>query len=114
MDLTEKLVRTRVVYQGKYIRAEEQTVLLPNGNEAMREIVSPPNAVGILPIDASGKVYLVRQYRPAIGRVTLEIPAGIFPGHATTPPDRPSAEWSLQVQIQRRNQQRALPRIANA
>ena len=78
MDLTEKLVRTRVVYQGKYIRAEEQTVLLPNGNEAMREIVSPPDAVGILPIDSDGRVYLVRQYRPAIGRVTLEIPAGIL------------------------------------
>lgn len=78
MDLTEKLVRTKVVYQGKYIRAEEQTVLLPNGNEAQREIISPPDAVGILPIDSAGRIYLVRQYRPAIGQVTLEIPAGIL------------------------------------
>jgi ADP-ribose pyrophosphatase len=78
VDLEEKLIRKKVVYQGKYIRAEEQIVLLPNGAEAMREIISPPNAVGILPIDADGKVYLVRQYRPAIGKVTLEIPAGIL------------------------------------
>ena len=78
MDLEEKLVRTKVVYQGKYIRAEERIVRLPNGEEAQREIITPPDAVGILPIDADGKVYLVRQYRPAIGRVTLEIPAGIL------------------------------------
>ena len=78
LDLEEKLIRKKVVYQGKYIRAEEQIVLLPNGAEAMREIITPPNAVGILPIDADGRVYLVRQYRPAIGKVTLEIPAGIL------------------------------------
>lgn len=78
MDLEEKLVRTKVVYQGKYIRAEERVVRLPNGQEAQREIITPPDAVGILPIDADGKVYLVRQYRPAIGQVTLEIPAGIL------------------------------------
>jgi ADP-ribose pyrophosphatase len=78
LDLTEKLIRKKVVYQGKYIRAEEQVVLLPNGAEAIREIISPPNAVGILPMDADGRVYLVRQYRPAIGQITLEIPAGIL------------------------------------
>lgn len=78
MDLEEKLVRKKVVYQGKYIRTEEQTVRLPDGTEAIREIVSPPDAVGILPIDSEGRIYLVRQYRPAIGQVTLEIPAGIL------------------------------------
>lgn len=78
MDLEEKLVRSKVVYQGKYIRAEERVVRLPNGKEAQREIITPPDAVGILPIDADGRVYLVRQYRPAIGQVTLEIPAGIL------------------------------------
>jgi ADP-ribose pyrophosphatase len=71
------------VYQGQYLRAEEQTVLLPDGKEARREIVIPPDAVGILALDQSGKVYLVRQYRSAIQRVTLEIPAGILePGES--------------------------------
>lgn len=78
MDLEERLIRKKVVYQGKYIRAEEQTVRLPDGTEATREIISPPDAVGILPIDEAGRVYLVRQYRPAICRTTLEIPAGIL------------------------------------
>ncbi len=76
--LAEELIRRKTVYQGKYIQTEEQTVRLPNGREAIREIVSPPDAVGILPVDREGRVYLVRQYRAAIRQVTLEIPAGIL------------------------------------
>ncbi|MBI3803723.1 MAG: NUDIX hydrolase [Nitrospirae bacterium] len=85
MDLEERLIRRKVVYQGKYIRAEEQVVRLPDGTEATREIIAPPDAVGVLPIDQTGRVYLVRQYRPAICRVTLEIPAGILePGETSS------------------------------
>ncbi|MFQ5588502.1 MAG: NUDIX domain-containing protein [Nitrospiria bacterium] len=78
MDLTETLLRKKTVYQGRYLRAEEQTVCLPNGKEATREVIRPPDAVGVLPIDEQGRVHLVRQYRPAIQKVTLEIPAGVI------------------------------------
>jgi ADP-ribose pyrophosphatase len=74
----EPLLRKKVVYQGRYVRTEEQTVRLPDGTEAVREIVCPPDAVGILAIDKNETVYLVRQYRPAIRQITLEIPAGII------------------------------------
>ena len=80
MNLEQKVVKTEVVFQGRYVKTEVQTVLLPDGRQATREIVSPPDAVGILAIDQSSKVYLVRQYRPAIQRVTIEIPAGIIDG----------------------------------
>ncbi|MEK7286768.1 MAG: NUDIX hydrolase [Nitrospirota bacterium] len=60
------------------MQTEEQIVLQPDGKEAVREIVTPPNAVGIFPIDKTETVYLVRQYRPAVRQVTLEIPAGIL------------------------------------
>ncbi len=76
--MIEHLIRKKIVYQGKYVRTEEQTLRLPDGTEAIREIVSPPDAVGILPIDKNETVYLVRQYRPAIEQITLEIPAGIL------------------------------------
>ncbi|MFQ5579661.1 MAG: NUDIX hydrolase [Nitrospiria bacterium] len=78
MDLEEKLVRKKTVYQGRYLHTEEHTVRLPDGKEALREIVSPPDAVGVLPIDQEERVSLVRQYRPAISQVTLEIPAGLL------------------------------------
>ncbi|MBI3810722.1 MAG: NUDIX hydrolase [Nitrospirae bacterium] len=83
MSLEEKLIRTKTVYNGKYVQAEERIVRLPDGREAVREIVRPPDAVGVLPIEADGTIHLVRQYRQAIGRVILEIPAGIInPGES--------------------------------
>lgn len=80
MDFEQKVVKTEVVFKGRYVQTEVQTVLLPDGRQATREIVSPPDAVGILAIDEFSKVYLVRQYRPAIKKVTIEIPAGIIDG----------------------------------
>ncbi len=77
-SLIENLVSKKIVYQGKYIRTEVQTVRLPDGKEAVREIVAPPDAVGIFAIDRDETVYMVLQYRPAISHVTLEIPAGIL------------------------------------
>lgn len=87
MNLQETAIATRVVYQGRYLRTEEHTVRLPDGREGRREIVVPPNAVGVLPVTDDGTVYLVRQFRTALGRAILEIPAGILePGedHAQT------------------------------
>lgn len=82
MELEEKVTATDVVFQGKYLRTEVQTVLLPDGQQATREIVSPPDAVAVLAVekDTAGnrKVHLVRQYRTAIRKTTLEIPAGII------------------------------------
>ncbi len=76
--LDEQLLKREVVFQGRYVTTEVRTVRLPDGQEATREIVSPPDAVGILPIDGAGTVHLVRQYRSALGRAILEIPAGII------------------------------------
>lgn len=78
MNLKEEVIGRNIVYQGRYLQTEEQTVRLPDQREAKREIIIPPDAVGVLPIDQNGLVHLVRQYRPAIERITLEIPAGII------------------------------------
>jgi ADP-ribose pyrophosphatase len=76
--LEERLLDRKVVFQGRYVRTEVRTVRLPDGRESTREIVSPPDAVGILALDDAGNVHLVRQYRTALERVILEIPAGIL------------------------------------
>ncbi len=76
--LEEELLHRKVVFKGRYLSTEVRTVRLGDGREATREVVVPPNAVGILPVDASGNVYLVRQYRAPLETVTLEIPAGIL------------------------------------
>ncbi|MBI3622009.1 MAG: NUDIX hydrolase [Nitrospirae bacterium] len=81
--LNEELLRTDTVFAGRYVTVEVRTVRLPDGHQATREVVSPPNAVGVLAIDRDGNVHLVRQYRTALGRAILEIPAGIIdPGES--------------------------------
>lgn len=82
--LDEEIIRREVVFKGRYITTEVRTVRLPDGQEATREIVSPPDAVGVLPIDEMGTVHLVRQHRTALGRAIIEIPAGII-GPGETP-----------------------------
>ena len=75
MDMTEKTLASREVYRGRIIRVREDTVLLPNGKEGRREVVEHPGGVGILALDGDD-VLLVRQYRYALDRELIEIPAG--------------------------------------
>ena len=75
MELTEKTLTSREVYRGRILRVREDTVRLPNGKTAEREVAEHPGGVGILALDGSD-VLLVRQYRYAFSRVLTEIPAG--------------------------------------
>lgn len=76
MNLQEKTIGSEEIFEGKVIRVKRDTVELPDGNKATREVVEHPGGVGIVPIDAEGNVYMVRQYRYPLGRLSLEIPAG--------------------------------------
>ncbi len=78
MRLHEKLLKRRVVYAGSYLTAHEYLVRLPDGTMARRDIIRPPDAAAVVPLDGKGNIYLVRQYRPAIRRVLYELPAGII------------------------------------
>lgn len=52
----------------------------PTGETALREVACHPGAAGIVALDDDGNVILVRQHRIAVGRLTLEIPAGKLDG----------------------------------
>lgn len=74
--LIERGLTQESVYRGKQLKIRVDTVALPNGEIAQREIVEHPGAVAVIPLTEDGKVVLVRQFRYALNRVTLEIPAG--------------------------------------
>ncbi|HLK55658.1 MAG TPA: NUDIX hydrolase [Chthonomonadaceae bacterium] len=76
MELTETVIGTEEVFQGKLIHLRVNTVRLPNGNEAKREVVVHKGAVCIVPVQDDGTVLMIRQFRLAAGRVLFEIPAG--------------------------------------
>lgn len=74
--LTEVLLDKQVVYPGRIIRLEHWDVRLPNGEIALREVACHPGAAAVVALDEAGQIVLVRQHRVAVGRLTLEIPAG--------------------------------------
>ncbi|HEY3333111.1 MAG TPA: NUDIX hydrolase [Capsulimonadaceae bacterium] len=75
-DLTETVIASQHIYKGRVIDVRVDTVRLPDGNEASRDIVAHNGAIAAVPMLDDGRIVLVRQYRlPALGTL-LEIPAG--------------------------------------
>jgi len=69
-------LESRRVYEGRILSLRVDTVRLSSGGTALREIVEHRGAVAIVPILDEERVVLVRQFRYAVGQVSLEIPAG--------------------------------------
>ncbi len=69
-------MRRRRVYEGKLLRVFEDTVRLPEGREARREVVEHVGAVTVVATAQDARVVLVRQWRHAAGRALWELPAG--------------------------------------
>lgn len=76
MGLTEKRLDSRHVFRGKILNLRVDTVQLPNGKTATREVVEYAGAVTVAAVDKARHVLLVRQYRYAVGRALVELPAG--------------------------------------
>ncbi|WP_425313157.1 NUDIX hydrolase [Paenibacillus mangrovi] len=73
--LDEVTVSTKPIFDGKVISLQIDTVRLPDGSTASREIIKHPGAVAVLAVH-DGKIIMVDQFRQAMGRCELEIPAG--------------------------------------
>lgn len=76
IGLVEKTISTRRIFEGKMIRLRVDTVALPNGETATREVIEHPGAVAVVALTEQGELLMVRQYRHATGEILLEIPAG--------------------------------------
>lgn len=74
--LEEKFVSRKEIFDGHVLHVVCDTIELPNGKEATREICLHNGAVAVIPVLPDGRVIMERQYRYAHGAVMLEIPAG--------------------------------------
>ena len=63
MELTETVIGTEEIYNGKVVHLRVDTIRQPDGYESKREIVAHPGAVCVVPIKEDGTVLLVRQFR---------------------------------------------------
>jgi ADP-ribose pyrophosphatase len=77
----EKTLSSQLIYSGRAVRLRVDTVQMPSGRQTTREVVEHSDCVAIVAIDENDNVLLVKQYRQAIDKELLEIPAGgIDPG----------------------------------
>ena len=71
-----KRLDRKLVHKGHIIDLYQDTIELPDGNTAEWDFIQHKGAAAIVPVDKNGNVIMVRQYRNAIEKWTLELPAG--------------------------------------
>lgn len=75
-NLSEIKTASEEIYDGVILHVYKDSVMLPNGKPAGRELIRHVGAVGIVPLTEDGRVYIERQYRYPLDMVITEIPAG--------------------------------------
>lgn len=75
MEIPVVRIDRKLKYQGTILKIYEDTVIA-NGHEARWDYIHHDGAAAVLPVTDEGKILMVRQYRNALDRFTLEIPAG--------------------------------------
>ena len=76
MQLTEKTLSSKDIFNGKILHVIHDEVELEDGSRAMREVVRHPGGVCVAAIDDDNNMLFVRQFRYPYGEVVLELPAG--------------------------------------
>lgn len=71
-----KVLHSQAHFAGRAFRVRVDEVEYAPGRTHHIEIVEHADAVTLLPVDETGRVWLVRQYRHAVGQPLLELPAG--------------------------------------
>lgn len=82
-----KRLARELVYHGAIVDFYKDTVQVPNGNVVKWDFIKHQGAAAVVPVREDGKILMVRQYRNALDRYTLEIPAGGLNG-----PDEPTSD----------------------
>lgn len=98
----EPTIHTETIFEGKIISLEVDTVRLPDGGEATREVVRHPGAVSVLAIH-DGKMLVVEQYRKPLERSQVEIPAGKLDKEAEDPAEAAKRELEEETGYRAKN-----------
>ncbi len=72
----EETLSSQLIYDGRAMKVRVDSVRLSNGRRTTREIVEHSDCVAVVVIDEKNNVLLVKQFRTAVAKELLEIPAG--------------------------------------
>ncbi len=77
----EKTTGSKTIYQGHILTLRVDNVEMANGKQSIREVVEHTDCICVVPVDNQGNILMVKQYRYAVNKDLLEIPAGfVEPG----------------------------------
>jgi ADP-ribose pyrophosphatase len=80
-----KIIARQMVFAGRVLDVAVEKHEMPDGRQASFEIIRHPGGAAVLPVLPDGRVLLIRQFRPAIGEMIYEIPAGrLEPGESAS------------------------------
>lgn len=76
MNFYEKTIESKITYRGKIFNITSNKVKLKNNHIASREVVKKNSAACVIAVTKNKNIVLVKQFRYAIGKHLIEIPAG--------------------------------------
>ena len=76
MELIETTLSSEKIFDGRILHIRRDTVRLPDGSDATREVVDHPGGVCVLALDDENRAQLVSQFRYPYKEVVREVPAG--------------------------------------
>lgn len=107
---TFSVIDSEVAFRGRVATVRIDTVVMPGGGTARREVVEHDRAVAVVAIDDEDRVVLIEQYRHPMRRRLWELPAGLMDidGESAQPAAArelaeetgiAAAEWSLLLDV---------------
>lgn len=85
-----KRIKRELVVKGAIIDYYQDTMQIPNGNVAKWDLIDHKGAAAVVAVREDGKLLMVRQYRNALERETIELPAGGLEGR-----DEPTSKAAM-------------------
>ena len=97
--MSENVIRTGrdLAYQGTVLKVYKDHMKFSNGNTEEWDFIHHDGAAAVIPVMEDGKILMVKQYRNALERDTLEIPAGKLDDPNEEGYSSENLEWILTI-----------------
>lgn len=76
MTFEEKTISSEIIYDGVVFRVRKDKVVVKDGSTSYREIIDHNGGAVVIPIKDNGNIVLIKQFRKAMEKDMIELPAG--------------------------------------
>jgi ADP-ribose pyrophosphatase len=76
--MKHEILNRKTIYQGRIFDVQILDTRLPDGKQVQYDVVTHAGAVALVPVDQDGNIWFVSQYRVAVNKSMIELPAGIL------------------------------------